>query len=186
MNSVQNFGCEKLWQCGADGDVGLERQADARNRYPERSCNILQVVLIPGEGETQTYPPCPEPLHPWRILPTSHIISAPPDAHYRIRRVARGPGLRGRAWTSRVWREHGPGRRVEALALNRIGLPRYVRTHRGKSPGLLTKEWGRNFPASFVGPPTAAKIRPVSCGRAALPHVRSRGSEAVTPPCAWK
>ena len=70
----------------------------------------------------------------------------------------------------------------------RIGSarPRYVRTHRGQSPGLLTKEWGRNFPASFVGPPTAAKIRPVSCGRAALPHVRSRGSEAVTPPCAWK
>ena len=120
-------------------------------------------------------------------LPTSWRSQAPLGRNRAgIRRVARGPGLRGRAWTSRVWREHGPGRRVEALALNRIGLPRYVRTHRGKSPGLLTKEWGRNFPASFVGPPTAAKIRPVSCGRAALPHVRSRGSEAVTPPCAWK
>ena len=111
------------------------------------------------------------------------FLVAPSDAHFAS--GASTPGLRRRACASRAWREHGPGRRVkQAPPRTQIGLPRHRALWPGIEPRNPRDARGRNLPASFAGPPAAAKSnRSRAAGRPC--RERSTGSQAVMPPCAW-
>ena len=119
----------------------------------------------------QTYPPSPEPLHPVAIPPTSRLFAI--------------QGFRGRAWTSRARRKHGPGRHDEVLAQNQNGSAAIRPVASRMNPGLpaehgdgtvRSRRWAHPERQWFTGLVRQGGLAACFCKRFL----------AVTPPCAWK
>ncbi len=151
-----------------------------------RSCRACMALLMNGNCRRFTRKLIPLGLN--RVI----LVAIPPrrTCLRRLRMPTSHPArhVRPRAATSCLhvvagW-EHGPGRRVEALP--GIGMARHGKSARAvDEPRTPCRARGWNCPESWMGPPIAATIPPVACGRAALPHKTATGSQAVTPPCAW-